>query len=201
MRATATQEYSFSGVRTKLAQTASAITQPYFCLLRCRVCKLKLPPSPARPQAGFPVRLAAISSQGIAEGAMAKRRSPKLVQGQYSASAPDQNLTLKNARLRLLDTIRRIYPTLLKALTAEVLPTYSHLAQKTLLCSDCLFESGCPARTTEEVELKSVFSKWADKFNISSAWLRDEAIRALYGWHENAESLATLEWFPLTCSR
>jgi hypothetical protein len=126
---------------------------------------------------------------------MQKRRSPRLAQGQYSARVPAENLALKNARFRLLETIRRLYPDLLKALSAEVLPIYSHLAQTTPY-SDCLLEVGCPARTTEEIELKSVFSKWADKFNINSDWLKDEALRALGCWHEHPESLAALKWCP-----
>src|SRR6267154_538592 len=76
-------------------------------------------------------------SSGVAEGAMGNRKTPPLAfWGEYVSPDNENSEDVYRARLRLMETVKQIFPTFLERLSSEVFPSYSQLAQAGKLAKD-----------------------------------------------------------------
>lgn len=127
---------------------------------------------------------------------MGQRKTRSLACGDYVSKDPKENVAVLNARLRLLDSIKRTYPKLLETLASDVFPVYAQVADK---ASAIYGQShGLPlyAHLAKHPRVKSALGEWAASFNITADWLMDEAIGALWTWRRSSEEPKTLKWRP-----
>ena len=131
---------------------------------------------------------------------MAKRKTPNLAYCEYVS--PDQGYSIEvgRARLQLIETVKRVYPTLLEKLAAEVFPHYCDLAEEGFEFDRILWS---PPRVSpfevlpEDSGLKSALSKWATEFNVEAVWLIDQALRTLRDWYVTPEWRESLTWHQM----
>jgi len=61
---------------------------------------------------------------------MAKRTTPSLAFSAYVSPDSDNSVQVWQARLRVIETAKRVYPIFLKKLLADVFPLYCQLANE-----------------------------------------------------------------------
>jgi hypothetical protein len=97
---------------------------------------------------------------------MGQRKTRSLACGDYVSRDPNENLAVANARLRLLDSVKRTYPKLLQTLASDVFPVYVQVADE---ASAVYGQShGLPfyAHVAKHHRVKSALGEWAASFNI-----------------------------------
>lgn len=127
---------------------------------------------------------------------MARRKTPRLAYCEYVSADPDNSTQVWQARLRLIDTAKRVYPRFLKKLSTEVFPFYFKLAKNGYDFDEILWSSRVSPyeALTEDGGLKSALAKWAAGFNAEAAWLKDDALRTLRGWYVAPDWRVSLRW-------
>ena len=127
---------------------------------------------------------------------MARRKTPRLAYPEYVSKDLDNSIQVWQARLELIAASRRVFPTFLEALSAEVFPFYSKLAQTGYKFDRILWSpTGSPYESlTEDGGLKRALSDWAAKLNADCRWLLDEALRTLRDWSVAPEWRAAGQW-------
>ncbi len=149
---------------------------------------------------------------------MPPRKIPRLAYSEYVMPDPKQSPAVWIARLELMLTVQRIYPTMLERLSADVFPAYAELAQSgfdfdRILWSNrvsphtLLPEKGKPQIHVEKKtgkvtlahynpRLKSALSQWANEFHAENDWFLDETLRTLRGWYVDSDWRQSLRWNP-----
>jgi hypothetical protein len=61
---------------------------------------------------------------------MAKRTTPSLAFSEYVSPDSDNSVQVWQARLRVIEAAKRVYPIFLKELSADVFPLYCQLAKE-----------------------------------------------------------------------
>lgn len=150
---------------------------------------------------------------------MPPRRTPRLAYCEYVIPDPKGSSSVWMARLDLMGAVKRIYPTMLERLSADVFPSYEELAQagfdfdhilwsSGVLPHTMLPENGEPQIQVEKrtgkitlahynTRLKSALAQWANKFNAGTNWFLDETLRTLRGWYVAPEWRDSLKWNPI----
>jgi len=135
---------------------------------------------------------------------MAKRATPHLSYAEYVSPDSDNSVQVWQARLRVIEAAKRVYPRFLIKLASDVFPLYRQLAESRRLAKKGYnFEKALwfenPHLTaldalTEEGGLKSALTKWATQFNVQVEWLMVGALRTLRDWHVAPEWKESLKW-------
>jgi hypothetical protein len=130
---------------------------------------------------------------------MALRKTSQLAYCEYVSRDPNNSTEVWAARLRLIDSARRVYPKLLKDLLSDVFPKYQLLAKTVFDFDRILWSSRISptkeiAQKRELQELTSALLMWARKFNAEVLWFTDEALRTLRGWYVAPDWQKTLRW-------
>jgi hypothetical protein len=129
---------------------------------------------------------------------MPPRTTPRLANCEYVIPERDGSVTLFLARLELMCTVRRVYPTMLKRLSEEVFPSFADLANSGFDFDAALSHPGySPLSMFPESGLTSALLKWAKDFHAERDWLLDDALRALRGWHVAPDWRQSLRWNPI----
>ena len=138
---------------------------------------------------------------------MTRRKTPLLVSSEYVSPYPDFSLQLSETRLLLFETIKGIYPEMLRKLSDEVFPLFEKLVGSGLKfwgmwgprfvsSYELLAIPDASARQRKRRNLKSALDAWADTFNVTERWAKDEAVRTLWRWHCDPEWRKSLRWNP-----
>jgi hypothetical protein len=133
---------------------------------------------------------------------MAKRTTPSLAFSEYVSPDPDNSFQVWQARLRLIEATKRVYPIFLKKLSADVFPLYGKLAKEGKLAKGrndfgkALWGKSPFDALTDEGGLKSALQKWAADFNAEADWLMVGALRTLQGWYVAPDWRESLAWNP-----
>ena len=120
---------------------------------------------------------------------MAKRTTPSLAFAEYVSPDPDNSFQVWQARLRVIEAAKRVYPIFLKKLSADVFPLYCQLAKEGKLAKGrndfgkALWGKSPYDALTDEGGLKSALKKWGADFNAEADWLMVGALRTLQGWY------------------
>jgi len=129
---------------------------------------------------------------------MAQGKNPPL-SGEFVSADPEGDISIWNARVRLLEAIERAHRPVIEALAFMVFPAYSALGPKAELSQyDQLTVE--PSTPREIGRFKAVFDVWADKFRFEYEWMKDAAMRAMWVWYKNPGSVARLSWNPCEIS-
>ena len=139
---------------------------------------------------------------------MGKRKTPRLAfWGEYVLPDSENSEEVYRARLRLMETVKRVFPEFLKELSSAVLPSYSQLARDEKLAKEGYdFETELWSDNhwcspydvlTEDGGLKSALDKWALKFNATDKWIIVRALRTLNDWHVSPAKRESLTWNTL----
>ncbi len=150
---------------------------------------------------------------------MLPRKTPRLAYCEYVIPDPKGSTAVWMARLDLMRAVKRIYPTMLERLSADVFPAYAELAQSgfdfdRILWSNRLSphtvipENGEPQIQVEKktgkatlahynTRLKSALSQWANKFHAGTNWFLDETLRTLRRWYVAPDWRDSLKWNPI----
>jgi hypothetical protein len=78
----------------------------------------------------LPVRLAAAISSGVRGGNGGQAHHTSLAFAECVSPDPDNSFQVWQARLRLMEAAKRVYPIFLKKLSADVFPLYGKLAKE-----------------------------------------------------------------------
>ena len=134
---------------------------------------------------------------------------------QFLANMFRPNLKLSEeahrARIRLMESAQRVFPKLLDTLSSEVFPLYSQLGRQGVLSKDgCDFpralrlwpiDPSSPLDTlTDSGGLKTAFSRWAARFNVTADWMVVGAFRTLHLWNRAPDLLESRRWDTLQVS-
>jgi len=115
---------------------------------------------------------------------MTARRIPRLALCEYVAPDNSSNAVLR-ARQNLMRCVLRVFPEMLKQLSAEVFSAYIELAKSDFNIEKFLWNSMLSPfeNLPQESSLRAKLSKWASKFHAEQDWFLDEMLRTLRGWH------------------
>jgi hypothetical protein len=133
---------------------------------------------------------------------MAKRTTPSLAFSEYVSPDSDNSVQVWQARLRVIEAAKRVYPIFLKKLSADVFPLYYQLAKEGKLAKGrndfdkALWGKSPYDALTDDGGLKSALSKWAAHFNAEAEWLMVGALRTLRGWYVAPDWRESLAWDP-----
>jgi hypothetical protein len=133
---------------------------------------------------------------------MARRTTPSLVLSEYVSPDSDNSVQVWQARLRVIEAAKRVYPIFLKKLSTDVFPLYCQLAKDGKLAKGrndfdkALWGKSPYDALTDDGGLKSALSKWAAHFNAEADWLMVGALRTLRGWYVAPEWRESLAWDP-----
>jgi len=135
---------------------------------------------------------------------MAKRITPHLSYAEYVSTDSDNSVQVWQARLRIIEAAKHVYPRFLNKLASDVFPVYRQLAESRKLAKEGYnFEKALwsenPQLTpldvlAEEGGLKSALTKWATQFNAQVEWLMVGALRTLRDWHVAPDWRESLKW-------
>ena len=149
---------------------------------------------------------------------MPPRKIARLGYSEYVAAGPEASPAVWRARLELIDAVNRVFPEMLKRLSADVLPAYAELASSGFNFDAILWNSrNSPHKMLPDGEeddirvdkqtgritpvrhsprLKVALSDWASAFHCGCSWLLDDAIRTLQLWHVAPGWKQSLRWTP-----
>jgi hypothetical protein len=148
----------------------------------------------------------------------ARRKTPLLAYSEYVSPDPHDSIQTSRARLLLFETLKRVYPKMLRGLSDKVFPLFKkladgrhtfwgidgagHVSPYELLTQPSVASSGgyradTPASIRNRGKLKSAFDVWADAFNVTERWAKDDAIRTLGHWHRAPGERKSLTWNPI----
>jgi hypothetical protein len=133
---------------------------------------------------------------------MAKRTTPSLAFSEYVSPDSNNSFQVWQARLRLIEAAKRVYPIFLKKLSSDVFPLYCQLAKEGKLAKGrndfdkALWGKSPYDALTDDGGLKSALSKWAACFNAEADWLMVGALRTLRGWYVAPDWRESLAWDP-----
>jgi hypothetical protein len=133
---------------------------------------------------------------------MAKRTTPPLAYSEYVSLDSDNSVQVWQARLRVIEAAKRVYPKFLEKLATDVFPLYCQLAKEGKLAKGrndfdkALWGKFPYDALTDDGGLKLALSKWADHFNAEAEWLKVGALRTLRGWYVTPEWRESLKWDP-----
>jgi hypothetical protein len=138
---------------------------------------------------------------------MGQRKTAPLTHSEYVAADRDNSSQTWQARLRLIETMKRVYPRFLERLSCDVFPLYRRLARQDKLAKPghnfrkALWNLAPLASPYEALTnsggLKAALSKWAAEFHVEDGWLMDGALRTLQGWYAAPDWRASLKWDTL----
>ena len=130
------------------------------------------------------------------------KRTPSLALSEYVSPDSDNSFQVWQARLRLIEAAKRVYPIFLKKLAADVFPLYCQLAKEGKLAKGrndfdkALWGKSPYDALTDDGGLKSALKKWAADFNAEADWLMVGALRTLRGWYVAPDWRESLRWGP-----
>ena len=133
---------------------------------------------------------------------MATRTTPSLAFSEYVSPDADNSVQVWQARLRVIEAAKRVYPIFLKKLSADIFPLYCQLAKEGELAKGrndfdkALWGKSPYDALTDEGGLKSALKKWAADFHAEADWLMVGALRTLRGWYVAPEWRESLRWNP-----
>ena len=116
--------------------------------------------------------------------------------GEYVSPQAKTSTQTWSARLALITTVRRIFPTLLRKLAYEVLPVYSQTVRDGYKVEAILWSTRSPYQLLKhDGGLKAALTDWAAGYHADAEWLLDGALRTLRLWNASPEARARLEWY------
>jgi hypothetical protein len=117
-----------------------------------------------------------------------------LALSEYVSADSDHSTVVWQARLQLIEAVKRVYPRFLEKLSTDVFPFYRQLADRKYDFDRLLWRDSPYKRLPEDGGLKSALSRWAAEFNAETDWLLAEALRTLRGWYVAADWRKSLKW-------
>ena len=131
---------------------------------------------------------------------MAKRTTPSLAASEYVSPNSDASVQVWRARLQVIEAAKRVFPTFLEKLSADVFSLYCQLAKEGKLAKGrndfhkALWGKSPYDALTDEGGLKVALAKWAADFNAEAEWLMVGALRTLHGWYVAPDWRSSLAW-------
>ncbi len=131
---------------------------------------------------------------------MPRRKTPRLAYCEYVIPDPKGSVAVWIARLDLMRAVKRVYPSMLERLSADVFPAYAELAQSGFEFDALLWHPRVsPHRMIPDAcRLKSALRHWANSFHADAEWFLDETLRTLRGWYVAPDWRRSLKWNPIS---
>ena len=129
---------------------------------------------------------------------MPARKNPPLALCEFVA--PDSsNNAVERARQALMECVLRVFPEMLKQLSAEVFPAYEALASSDFKTEEVLWHSRrSPFKELpQDSSLRTELSKWASRYHAQQDWFLVHMLRTLRGWHVAPNWRAELKCNPI----
>jgi hypothetical protein len=147
-----------------------------------------------------------------------RRETPRLAYPEYISQDAQNSIQVSRARLVLFETVKNVYPKMLRELSEKVFRLFEDLASggyifwaidgprhqspyESLLIPSAASSGGYKADTSaskeKRGELKVVLDEWAHTFNVTERWAKDEVVRTLGHWHRDPEGRKSLTWNPV----
>jgi hypothetical protein len=139
----------------------------------------------------------------------------RLADSEYVWSSPYHNFQVARGRILLFETVKDVYAEMLRKLSDKVFPLFEELVEagymfwgmngprfvssydlltRTSMASSNGRTADTPVSVGKRGKLKSAFDGWAEAFNVTETWAKDEAARTLWYWHRDPESRKLLRW-------
>jgi hypothetical protein len=147
-----------------------------------------------------------------------RRKTPRLAYPEYVSPNPQDSIQGSRARLLLFETVNSVFPKMLIELLEKVFPPFEELAvgryifwaingprhkspyellTQTSAASSGGYKADTPDSIQKRCKLKSALDAWANEFNVSEGWAKDEVVRTLDHWHRDPEGRKSRSWNPI----